>query len=115
VTTISDGVASVVPTLIDGYEAARESRNVLHVALDGTEDVSLAAASPRAGSLRAVFGVKADAWMLLGMLGAPGVFTLASEVGEVDMSFTFEGDVSIALDDTRSAWIVEFGFRELSS
>ena len=115
-TTISDGVTSVTPTLVDGYSASRAARNVLHTALDGTEDVSLMPTAPRSGVLRAVFSDEADAWSLVGMLSEPGVFTVASALAVIDMSFTTDGEIAVGLDDeTRSVWIVEFGFREMSS
>lgn len=117
-TTITHSAGVVTPRLIDGYQARRETRTVVHDVLDRTApDVTLRAPGPRVGSLRCLFPVQADAIAAFDVLGRREVFVLAdADVPTVDMSFVVSGgDLGIELDDeTRDLWWLVVPFVEVS-
>lgn len=115
--TISDGVDTVTPILIDGYEATRESRNVVHVIIGTPEPaVTLRPAGPRRGTLTALFATRADALAAEAILAADDVLTFADpDVPSLSMTFVVDGDVTVGLDDeTRALWTVAFSFLEVT-
>jgi len=110
----------VVPELVDGYEAAREVRNVVHPVLNRSNpDVALRQPGLRAGRFRCLFPAQEDALDAYARLSVPQVFTIADpDVEAVDMSFVVgpEGEsLTIGLDDaTRSVWWVTVPFVEVT-
>lgn len=117
-TTITHSTGQIVPTIVDGYEARREVRNVIHPILGNeSPSVTFRPAGLRRGSLRCVFADRVAAQAAFGVLATGQVFTLAdADVPTLDMSFVVdEGDLTIHLDDlTRSAWVVTVPFQEVA-
>lgn len=113
-TTISDGVTTVAPLVVDGYESTRAPRTIVHEVLNNPNpSVSLKPAGLRTGTLSAVFATRADAVECEAMLAAAAVLTLTSTV-DVGMTFVVHEDITVTLDDsTRAVWLVSFGYQEV--
>lgn len=117
-TEITDGVDTITPHTVTGYEADAEVRHVVHQIIGRDEDdISLVPASLRVGALECLCVSKADAWALHALLVEPGTFALTDDDhDELAMSFVVDGRVRITLEDeTRALWLVEFGFREVTA
>lgn len=116
-TTITVVLDDFTPTVIDGYSARRRGRNVLHPILGTSEvAVTLGESGMRAGTLSCVFPVESEAAGLVEALSAGVSASIASsERPSIDMDFVIDGDVTIALDETRSVWIVAFDWQEISA
>lgn len=115
-TTLSNGTVTITPTLVTGYEAPSESRNVAHVIIGRAgDDVSLQPDSLRNGSLELLFVSKADAWAAREMHAAAGVFTLADDdIPEIGMRYVRDGSMTLALEsETRELWLLTVGYREV--
>src|SRR5690606_6363938 len=117
-TTISNGTDTLTPELVDGWEAAREGRTLLHTILGSNSPaVTLRASAPRTGTLRIVVGTDPSlAADIEAMLSAGSLLTLAStERAAVNMTFVVSGEVTTSLDgDTRSVWLIEAEFQEVA-
>lgn len=117
-TTITHSTGVITPLVVDGYEAGREARTVVHSILGRSNpDVTLRATSLRTGELVCVFGDRAAAFAAFAALVSPQVLTIEDpDVSEVGMSFVVaEGEVAIALDDAlRSKWLVTVPFVEVT-
>lgn len=114
-TTISNGTDTLTATVMDGYEATREARNVVHEILgSNVPAVSLRAARTRSGTFRFMFVDAAVAQAALNMLGSASKITLAdTDRPGVGMIFVAAGSVSIELEDsTRNLWVIECDYRE---
>ena len=116
--TISDGVTTVTPTLVLGYRAGQRSRNVLIEPIDSPDPyVSLAAAQTRAGTWSYLFADEAEAEACRALHAAGSVLTLTDpDVSTVGMDYVVpdDGEIVVELDpETRKAWIVEVDFREV--
>lgn len=116
--TITHAGGIITPTLIDGYEAERQARNVVHEIINrSAPDVTLRAPGLRRGSLKCVFAAQLDAVAAFGNLSIPQVFTITdTDVPSLGMTFVVpDGEViRIALDDqTRHTWIVTLPFAEV--
>lgn len=118
-TTITHASGSIVPTIVDGYEASREARTVVHSVLNrSAPDITFRAAGMRRGTLSCVFADQLEAVSAFGVLSIPQTFTLSDDdVPSVGMSFVVaEGDLTIALDDeTREVWVVTVPFVEVAT
>jgi hypothetical protein len=117
-TTISNSSDTLTPELVDGWEATRAARTVVHEILGSNEGaVTLRPHALRSGTLAIVVGTDAAlAVALEGMLTAGDVLTLASsEQPTIAMSFVVHGDVSSRLDDTRKVWLIDAEFQEVAS
>lgn len=116
-TTLSNGTTTITPDIVDGYFSARTVRNVLHDILDRPDpDVSFATAATRAGALRLVFALEADALAAVAAHADAATWTLTDiDRPTLDMAYVVaDGELSIALDDeTRDIWIVTVPFREV--
>lgn len=117
--TITDGIVTVTPTLIDGYESTRRSGSLFHE-VPGLEwpDVVLRPSGPRTGRLRLVFAdasAESDSLTAELLHAAGGVLTLIStERTSVDMDYVVSGDIIRALDPvTRDAWVLTVDFTEV--
>lgn len=115
ITRTSDS-ATTSPVLVDGYEAALSSRNVVHDLIGGDIAVTLVTPRPRAGELVLVYDDEADAWAGFNLHSVADTFTLVSdEVTPADMMYVLDGDVRIALDDeSRAVWVVTVGYQEIA-
>lgn len=134
-----DGV--IIPTLINGYQTARESRNVIHnVVGRSAPDVTLRPAALRKGTLTMVFGGTAggegyiflDGYITLLETAAadaelsskdafdahsePNVFVLRDgNRSTIEMTYVVDGQVTRELDpSTRRVWIVSVDYQEIS-
>ena len=109
--------APIVPDIVDGYEAGRESGTVVHpIAGRESPDATLAPARLRAGVLRLVFGDEVAAKAAVDAHALPVAFTFTStDAPTVGMYYVVIDDVRPALDDaTRDAWVVEVPFQEVA-
>lgn len=114
-------VVEVTPQLVDGWEASREVRNVVHTILNRPDpDVTLRASGLRSGRFRLLFPEQADALTAFAGLTDPHVFTITDpDVPAVDMTFVVaepggDAEATMTLDDeTRSVWWVEVPFTEV--
>lgn len=141
-TFVSNGVTTFTPTVVDGYDADRESGNVLHPILGSANfDVTVRPARLRSGTLRMVFAsavtlpgfvvdedgyivessasvtdAEADSLACANAHAAGTLFTLSSsERASIVMQYVPSGRVRRTLDDaTRDIWIVEIDFQEVS-
>lgn len=117
-TTISDGTTTITPLLVQGYEAATSSRNVVHQILGrADDDVSLMPDSLRSGTLRLLFADAESAWAAHALHTQAAVLTLAdSDVSQVGMRYVRQGEMTLALDpQTRIRWELSVGFKEVAS
>lgn len=115
-TTIGHSEGVISPTIVDGYEATRTPRTIIHPILGREDDdVTFRPTSLRRGTLSLVFASEADARSAVAMLAVPQVLTLADPDVSIGMTFVVaEEDVQIGLDDeTRDVWIVSVPFREV--
>lgn len=114
-TTISDGTDTLTATVMDGYNATRQSRTVLHPILGSNAPaVSLREAALRSGTHRLMFQTLTVAEDALAMLGSGYELTLAdTDRANVAMTFVVSGDLRLELDDeTRDLWVIEFEYQE---
>jgi hypothetical protein len=116
-TTITNGVDTITPTLVNGYRTARPSRNIEHDILDRADpDVSLQAAGTRSGVLELVFDTEADAAEAEDLHAGTSTWLLGNtDHTTVDMAYVLAagGTLERELDDTRKAWIVRVPYREV--
>lgn len=115
-TTISHSAGIITPTIVDGYQATRTPRTIIHPILGREdEDVTFRPASLRRGTLSLVFAGEADARSAVAVLALPQVLTLADPSVSIGMSFVVaEEDIQLALDTrTRDVWIISVPFREV--
>ncbi len=114
-TTISDGTDTLTATVMDGYSATRQSRNVVHRILGSNAPaVSLREAGLRSGTHRLMFTSQTVAESAVAMLSSAAEVTLAdTDRANVGMTLVVSGNLTIELDDeTRDLWVVEFDYQE---
>ncbi len=116
ITATSTG-GTTTPLLVNGYEAARQSRNIIHDLLSDGIAVTLINPRPRSGTLRLLYDDEAAAFAALNLHAEETTFAIVSdERAGVGMIYVLDGDVSIALDEeTQTAWIVSVGFQEVTA
>jgi hypothetical protein len=116
-TTITNGVDTITPTLVNGYRSGRPSRNVEHDILDRPDpDVSLQEAGTRKGTLELVFDTEADAAEAEELHAGISTWSLVNtDHSGVAMTYVLAAgsDLERELDDTRKAWIVRVPYREV--
>lgn len=115
--TARNGAGSTAPVLIDGYEASRESRNVVHDLIGGGIAVTLILPRPRSGELTLRYDAEVQAWGALALLSHESAYSLTdSDRPGVGMTFVVNGDVTLALDeDTRDTWTVQVPYQEINT
>jgi len=116
-TTLTDGTTTVTPLLVNGWQTARPTRNVVHPIIDReAPEVTLRAAGLRVGTLEVVFGTLADALGAEALHAQAAIITLDDPtVGTMDY-VAAGGDIEVELDsDTRRAWIVRVPFFEVTT
>lgn len=117
-TTFTDGTTILYPTVVDGWDASRRARNIIHDVLGRADpDVTLRPAGLRSGKLRLVFADEADAMQASNMHAQAATFQLVStDRDHINMTYVATDEVRLTLDDaTRDAWVVEVGYQEVSS
>jgi hypothetical protein len=115
-TTLSDGTTTLTPALVDGYDAAQDTRTIVHELIGGGVEYTLRAAGTRAGTLTLVFPVELDAETARAALAQPAVWTLTDpDRSTVGMRFVVAGgQLGVRLDETtRDVWLVTVPFREV--
>lgn len=114
--THSGGV--ITPEVVDGFDAEREARSIVHTIMGREDpDVTMRPSSLQQGTLTLVFATGAAAAAAAATLNLLRVFTLSdSDVPEVNMSFVVaNGRARRRLDSsTRKVWIVEVPFSEVA-
>ncbi len=117
-TTITHSTGTITPDEVDGFEASRAVRSIVHTILGRADpDITYRPASLRQGTLTLVFASGADAATAEAALLIPQVFTLTdTDVAQVAMSFIVaDGDLVSSLDDsTRVVWLVRVPFQEVA-
>jgi hypothetical protein len=113
--TANDGGGTTTPELILGYQASRESRNVVHDLIGGGIAITLVEPRPRSGVLRLFYQVEADAFAALALHTRETTFFLSSDDRpHINMTYVLDGAGDIELDeDTKDKWIVPIGFQEV--
>lgn len=119
---ITHGADVIAPTLITGYESARESSNLVHPILGRAgDDVTLRPAKLRTGRLELLFTddtSEEDSAEAEAILAAAGVCILTSSSrGSIEMPFIIPQGAEIAReleDRTRRHWLVRVGFQEVA-
>lgn len=116
--TITDGTTVVTPQLILGWEAAQETRNVIHSVIGkAAPDVTLKPAGLRTGTLELLFLTAADALTARTMLTQALPFLIESDEAFLDnFRFVVSGSISSVLEDTtRSLWTISVDFQEVTA
>jgi hypothetical protein len=114
--SITDGVTTTQPLLVDGYQSARQSRHVFNNVLGrGDPDVALMPASPRNGTLVFIYGTEAEALTCETLHSGIRVLTFAdSDLPTAGMTYVVDGQISRRLDpNTLVLWSVSVDFREV--
>lgn len=121
--SITDGETTITPTVVDGYQADRDARSIVHEILGrSAADVTARPASLRTGTLRLGFvGSTAEEDSKeaedLHATGALLVFS-SSELPTIDMSYVVPlgGRITRELENTtRAAWMLTVTFQEVSA
>ncbi|MFE7067484.1 hypothetical protein [Microbacterium sp. NPDC057658] len=117
-TTITHSSGVITPTVQDGYAARIKTRTRVHTILGRRDpDITFRPAGLRAGTLPLVFASRAAAWAAVDVLVVGQVFTFDdSDNPEIGMKFVVpEGELEPRLDDeTRSVWLLDVPFQEVS-
>ena len=111
----ANGAGSTSPLAVAGYDAARQSRNIIHDLLDGTIGVSFIAPRPRSGDLVTVYDDAAQAFAALDLYGEECAFTLASsDLTQLGMTFVVDGTIGVEQDRAHPGiWYVLVGYQEV--
>lgn len=118
--SITHSTGTVTPELIDGYQATRPTRTIVHDIINRPHpDITFRPAGLRRGEFRCLFPDQADALSAYAALSIPQVLAISDpDVPAIDMSFIVgpEGEsLAIELDDeTRDAWWIVVPFVEVS-
>lgn len=117
---ITSGAAIITPTLILGFESKREAATLVHSIIGrAAPDVTLRPAALRNGVSELGFNAstsEADSAAAEAILAGGTVCALiSSDRSTVEMSFVVQGEITRTLEDaTRSAWVVSFGWQEVT-
>jgi hypothetical protein len=109
---------SITPEVIEGFEASREARSIVHHVLGRSDpDITLRPAGMRTGTLTLVFADGAAAAAAEAALRVPQVLTLADpEVPEVAMPFVVtDGEIVQRINESRKSWTLELPFQEVTT
>jgi hypothetical protein len=114
--TISYTGGSITPTLVLGYEARRESRNIIHELLDSPDvAVTLRPAGRLTGTLVLFFTTQAAALAADAAHKVARVFTFAdTDLPGLGMRYVTTNATTIALDDGRKRWTVSVPYQEIA-
>lgn len=113
--TATNGAGSTTPLAVAGYDADRQSRNIIHDLLDGSIGVSFIAPRPRSGDLVTVYTDRAEAFAAYALYANETTFAyLSDEMAELGMTFVLDGALTIEQDDENTdVWYVRVGFQEV--
>lgn len=116
-TTFTISGTGYVPLLVDGYQARRRSRNVLHPILGSAgHAVALRPAALRSGTYRTLFTTEAGALAFHTALATAATIAVTStDRSTIAATIVMSGDARLTLDgDTRDHWWVEFDYQEIT-
>lgn len=116
--TVNNGTSTTIsPTLVLGYETARESLNIVHDIIGGGIAVTLIRPRPRQGTLELFFTEEQNAFTALNVLALETTFTLSdSDRPVISMTFVADGSMNLALDSsTRTRWVLSIGYQEIET
>lgn len=107
--------ATTSPVAIEGYQARRQSKNIVYDLIGGGIAVTLISPRPRSGRLVLVYDNEADAFAALALHAEETVFTLARfDMPAVDMAYVLDDtDVEIEQGSTGNFWRVSVGYQEV--
>lgn len=117
--TITTGAGTITPTLLLGYQAARQAQTIVHPILGRADpDVTLRPATLRTGTLGMGFsgvGSAAASKAAEDLLATAALFTLSdTDLPSIGMKFAVTGNITRELEDeTRSAWLVSVDYTEV--
>lgn len=119
-TIITSGAATIAPTIALRLDTTRAAGNIVHDTMGEYPIVTLRAGGSRQGTIELGFqGVNAerDSRAAEQLLGEGRAFTIVTdERATLAFSFVVTGTVERLLEDeSRDAWLVTFGFREVSA
>lgn len=118
-TTITNGTATIAPTIVTGWKAARSVRTIAHDIIGRSDpDVTFAPAGLRSGTLEVLFDDEAAATVAFDLLIGAYEWTLADpDRASVGMTFVVAGgDAEFDLEDeSRDLWLIRVPYREVSS
>lgn len=114
--SVTDGMTSVLPLLILGYQSVRTARNVFNEVIGRSQpDVALNPASPRTGSLVMLFATEADALACEQLHSGTALLSFAdSDVPTAAMTYVPSGNITRQLHENQVYWIVTVDFREVA-
>lgn len=114
--TITYTGGSITPTLVLGYEARRENRNVIHELLDSPDPaVTLRPAGRLTGTLALFFTTHAAAVAADTAHKAARIFTFKdTDLPAANMRYVTTGTTSIVLDNGRKRWTVSVPYQEIA-
>lgn len=118
--TFSDGITTVTPIQVNGYQTARASRNVVHSIIGRADpDVSIQPAGLRRGTLELLFGNVVDAAACSDLHAESAIFTYTdTDVPLVSMRYVLQdgADLTTELDsDAGISWVVKVPYQEVAS
>lgn len=116
-TTISNGVTTLTPLLILGYESTATSQNIVHPIIGAQEpDVTLRAAGMRTGTLSFLFADQTSAYAAEQMHVAGGMFQLRDDdLDTILMAYVTTDKIVRTLDaEGRRRWTLAVDFQEVS-
>lgn len=117
-TVITHTAGTITPEQVNGFEAAREARTIVHNIIGRADpDITLRPVGLRTGTLTLVFATGAAAKSAEAALAFPQVLALSDpDVPEVAMSFVVAGgDLAPKLDlDTQTVWLLDVPFQEVT-
>lgn len=111
--SLTNGVDTIEPDLILGFESSNDSGTVVHRKLDGSVDVSISDDTPREGELRFFFIDESDAEAARQLLAVAAVWTLTAEIDTASMTFVRAGRLSASQQESRLRWILNVGYQEI--
>lgn len=113
--TPNDGTTvNVSPTLVLGYQTARESQNVVHDIIGGGIAVTLIRPRPRSGTLELFFTDEAAAFAALELHARETSFTLSdTDRPRIGMTYVVDGATNMRLTEDRKRWEVSVDFQEV--
>jgi hypothetical protein len=104
------------PIAVENFSTARESRNIHYNTITGYGSaVVLRPAAWRSGELRLWTDDYVKAFGAMEFFSAPATFNFQNDdlPYGLDMEFAVEGEARIEQDETKTAWIVTVGYRQV--
>jgi hypothetical protein len=116
-TTLTDGIETVVPMMVLGWSGINANRTVIHPLIGSAEpDVTLRPSSTRTGTMAILCADEAEMIAVRDLHTEGAVLTLTEDVVvSLDMTYVVSGDVTWELDTTtRTRWTVTVPYTEIT-